>query len=200
MSMFKSRYFLWMVLALPALPMLAQFTSDTSRAEELLHISGEFSARMMIIAMIATPLRLLFSNKQWTFWLVKNRRYFGVAAFGYAFLHTVFYIIDMNSVRLILDELWDPGIWTGWVAFLIFIPLALTSNDTSQRAMGILWKQLQRFVYPAAVLTLAHWIFVHNNVGPALVHFVPLAALEIYRVYAQQKRSSSPFSTTHQES
>ena len=74
-------------------------------------------------------------------------------------------------------------IWTGWLAFLIFIPLAITSNDRSQRWLKSTWKKLQRWVYPAAVLTLLHWIFVHNDIGPALVHFVPLAALELFRVY-----------------
>jgi DMSO/TMAO reductase YedYZ heme-binding membrane subunit len=49
------------------------------------------------------------------------------------------------------------------------------------------WKQLQRFVYPAALLTLLHWIFVHNDFGPALVNFAPLAALEIYRVWKINK-------------
>ncbi len=187
MLILKSRYFLWLLLGLPALAMLGKFVADTTAAEQLLHPSGEFSARMMIIAMIATPLRLLFKTHRWPLWLVRNRRYFGVAAFGYALLHTVFYIVDMSSIQLMLDELWALGIWTGWAAFLIFVPLALTSNNQSQRTMGIRWKQLQRWVYPAAVLTLAHWIFVHNNFGPALVHFVPLAALELYRIYAQRK-------------
>lgn len=191
MPLVNSKYFLWSLLALPALAMLVQFTGDTSAAEQLLHPSGEFSARMMIVAMLATPLRLLFKKQRWSFWLVKNRRYFGVAAFGYALLHTVLYIVDMKSIQLMLEELPALGIWTGWVAFLIFIPLAITSNDISQRVMGIKWKQLQRFVYPAAVLTLIHWIFVHNNIGPAMVHFVPLAALEFYRIYANRQHHTT---------
>ena len=191
MSLFKSKYFLWLLLGLPSLAMLVQFAGDTSSTESLLHPSGEFAARMMIIAMLATPLRLLFNKQRWTFWLIKNRRYFGVAAFGYALLHTVFYIIDINSVALILEALPELGIWTGWLAFLIFIPLAVTSNNFSQKLLGLQWKRLQQFVYPAAVLTLIHWIFVHNNTGPALVHFIPLGALEIYRIYATRKRGDA---------
>ena len=183
------KYILWAILSVPALMMALQFVGDTSEAEKLLHPSGEFSARFMIIAMLATPLRLLFINKRWPVWLVRNRRYFGVAAFGYALLHTIFYLFDLASIQLVLDEIWTLGIWTGWLAFLIFVPLALTSNDKSQRSMGRRWKQLQRWVYPAAILTLVHWIFVHNNLGPALVHFIPLAALELYRVYVQSRRA-----------
>ena len=65
----------------------------------------------------------------------------------------------------------------------VFLPLGLTSNDKSMRLLGRRWKSLQRFVYLAAAATLVHWLFVHNNIGPALVHFVPLALLETYRIW-----------------
>ena len=186
MQLFRSKYFLWLILSLPAAGMIVGLTRGAITPEGLLHPTGEFAARFMIIAMIATPLKLLFSNRKWPFWLLKNRRYFGVAAFVYALMHTVFYIVDMSSIQSMLAELWTLGIWTGWLAFIIFVPLAVTSNDTSQRLMKRSWKTLQRWVYPAAVLTLIHWIFVHNNIGPAMVHFLPLAALEIYRIAVQQ--------------
>ena len=115
-------------------------------------------------------------------WLLKRRRYFGVAAFCYAVAHTVFYVIDLGTLKLILDEFFALGIWTGWAALAIFIPLGLTSNNFSQQLLLSKWKPLQRWVYLAAVLTLLHWMFVHNNWGPAFVHFVPLALLELYRI------------------
>ena len=118
---------------------------------------------------------------------MRNRRYLGVAAFCYALAHTVFYIIDMGSLSNVLGEALLLGIWTGWVAMFIFLPLAITSNDWSVKRMGRNWKRLQQGVYVAAVATLLHWIFVHNNVGPALVHFVPLAGLEVYRIWKTGK-------------
>jgi len=118
----------------------------------------------------------------WVQWLLKRRRALGVAAFGYALIHTVFYILDVRAVQDMMAEFWSLGIWTGWLAFAIFIPMALTSNQASVVALGRKWKMLQRCVYVAAVLTLIHWIFVHNNTGAALVHFIPLALLELYRV------------------
>lgn len=181
------KYLLWLILAIPAAGMLTGFFSGKALSGELLHPTGEFSARFMIIAMLATPLLMLFRRFGWSLtvpqWLVRHRRAFGVAAFAYAALHTVFYIIDVAGWAEILSEFTSIGIWTGWLAFAIFIPLAITSNNRSQRLLRTGWKKLQRWVYPAAVLTLLHWIFVHNNIGPALVHFVPLAALELYRIY-----------------
>ncbi|MEP1209865.1 MAG: ferric reductase-like transmembrane domain-containing protein [Rhizobiaceae bacterium] len=173
----------WAVLALPAIPMLIGLSSGSASAEQLLHPTGEFAARFMILAMMITPLRMLFPKAGWLVWMVKRRRWIGVAAFAYSLLHTLLYIVDMGALQPMLDEFWALGIWTGWAAFAIFIPLAITSNDASQKWLLNRWKTLQRFVYPAALFTLVHWIFIHNNVGPALVHFVPLAALEAYRVW-----------------
>ena len=163
--------------------MIAALASGSADSEQLLHPTGEFAARFMIIAMLLSPLRLIFPRSGFLVWLIRRRRYFGVAAFLYAAFHTVLYVLDMGSLKLMLDEFFALGIWTGWAAFAIFIPLGLTSNDTSQRLFGAWWKALQRWVYLAAILTLVHWIFVHNNVGPALVHFIPLALLEAFRIW-----------------
>lgn len=189
-SIVGSRYFLWLILAIPSFGFTMGLMTDQMSAHKLIHPTGEFAARFMIIAMVATPLRLLFGAKGWTMWLVRNRRYFGVAAFLYSLYHTVLYVVDMGTLQGMLDEFFELGIWTGWIAFFIFIPLAITSNDTSVRALREKWKSLQRWVYPAAVLTLLHWIFIENHFGPAMVHFVPLALLEIYRVWHQRFRKS----------
>ncbi|MBL1437372.1 MAG: ferric reductase-like transmembrane domain-containing protein [Rhodobacteraceae bacterium] len=182
-----SPYFLWLILAIPALGMLADLIgSDNPRIYgRLLHGTGEFSARFLIIGMMATPLMLLFKGKGWTRWMVKNRRYFGVAAFGYAALHTLFYILKLNSFDRVIAELSAFYIWTGWLAFLIFLPLAATSMDYAVRKLGKWWKPLQRWTYAAAVLTLLHWASLHEWRGwvPAAVHFGPLALLSIYRLW-----------------
>lgn len=182
-----SPYWLWVLLALPAAGFTASLVgnSDPEVYKELLHPTGEFSARFMIIAMLASPLMLVFKGWRGPQWLKKNRRYFGVAAFGYAALHTVFYLIDAATLARVLGEVPKLYIWTGWVAFVIFIPLAVTSMDYFVRLMGPRWKQLQRWTYAAAVLTLVHWASLHDwgGIGPALVHFVPLGLLEAYRFW-----------------
>lgn len=190
-TILNSRAFIWALLALPSIPMMIGLTSNAGELERLLHPTGEFAARFMIIAMIISPLRLMFPKARFWVWMMRRRRYFGVAAFAYAALHTLLYIVDLNSLKAMLDEFWELGIWTGWVAFAIFIPLALTSNDWSQRWLLSWWKPLQRWVYPAAVLTLLHWMFVHNEFGPAMVHFVPLALLEAYRIWKSSAGSKN---------
>lgn len=181
----------WALLSLPTIPMTLGLTSGTPDAvKTLLHPTGEFAARFMIIAMMITPLMMLFRDASWPRWLMKRRRYLGVAAFFYALAHTVLYLIDEGAIAFTGGEVSKLYIWTGWIAFLIFVPLAVTSTDAWVRRLGRSWKKLQQFVYAAAILTLIHWAALHDwgGVGAALVHFAPLAVLEVYRLWSTQQR------------
>ena len=177
----------WMLLGLPALLMLRPYFFGDLIAMDMLHPTGEWSARFMIAAMVLSPLLSLLGARPWLSWLIQRRRALGVAAFAYGTLHLVFYIVDMGNLDDILAEVLALGIWTGWAAMLLFVPLAVTSNDASMRALKAGWKRLQRLVYPAAVLVLVHWIFIHNNLGPALVHFIPLMLLVAARYFLPRR-------------
>ncbi len=183
----NARIFFWLILALPGIAMVYVFVGGRIDAEGMLHPTGETSARLMIMAMMLSPLLSLFGPRPWLDWLIRQRRYLGVAAFVYAVLHLVFYVIDMGNLADMIAEFWDLGIWTGWAAFLLMALVAAISNETAVKALMAGWKRLQRLVYPAAVLVLMHWIFVHNDFGPALVHFVPLALLVAARYFTSSR-------------
>ncbi len=185
----NSYVFFWLLLSLPAIGMI-YWAFSVDDLQTLLHPTGEFAARFMIIAMMLSPLRLLFPKSNAVRWLLQRRRHLGVAAFGYASLHTLYYLIDLGALSAVIADITKFGIWTGWLAFMIFVPLAITSNSLSMRTMGRCWKTLQRFVYPAALATFLHWVFIHENIGPAMVHFVPLVLLEIYRIWRVSKSGS----------
>ena len=181
-----STLILWVVLCLPALAILpALFGDDAKAFHRLLHPTGEWAARFMIIGMMASGLMLLFKGRSWPRWLVHHRRDIELAAFAYAALHTLVYVIDRGTLQRILDPLWKTEIWTGWLAMLIFVPLAVTSNDAAQRWLRAGWKQMQRLAWPAAGLVLIHWAALKNwgSWPPAAVHFAPLAALSAYRLW-----------------
>ena len=186
-----AKLILWTALALPALVILsgAWANPDTLPAD-LVPPSGEWSARLIIVALMLTPLKQLFPASRAVRWLVRHRRAFGVAAFGYALLHLILYVLDMETVANMVAELGAPSIWTAWVALLCLVPPALTSNDFAMRKLRGAWKRLQRFAYPAAVFTLLHWLLVHDGKAVALAHFAPLAVLQLVRI----ARSLSPTS------
>lgn len=79
--------------------------------------------------MILTPMRMLFPGSVSWRWMTKRRRYFGVAAFTYVAFHTALYINEMGSPQATLGEALALGIWTDWLAFFAFVPLAVTSNN-----------------------------------------------------------------------
>ncbi|MGY8973649.1 MAG: ferric reductase-like transmembrane domain-containing protein [Sphingomonadales bacterium] len=168
------RALLWLVLAIPAALMLQRFVSGEALAMDLYHPSGEMSVRLMILALLPGPLAdALGPNRFLRGWLA-IRRNLGVAAFLYALLHLVFYVLDMQFLSAMVSELAIPGIWTGWLAFALLLVPAAISFDTAMRRLGRRWKQLQRLVYPAFLLALIHWLLLDWAWGPALVHLAPL--------------------------
>jgi len=181
-ALFASKPLLWALLALPAAHLLYRFAGEDVWPDELVGPSGEWAARLIIVALMLTPLSILLPRASWVGWLVRRRRAFGVAAFCYALLHLAFYAAEMETLENVLAELELLGIWTGWAALLLMLPLALTSNHVSMRALGRGWKKLHRLAYPAALLVLAHWIIVHNALIEALLQFAPLALLEAWRL------------------
>jgi methionine sulfoxide reductase heme-binding subunit len=99
----------WLLLSIPALLMLRAYWSGEVIAMDMLHPTGEWSARLMIFAMILSPLVSLIGPRPWLGWLVQRRRSLGVAAFLYGVLHLIFYLIDMGSLKDILAEFWALG-------------------------------------------------------------------------------------------
>jgi len=186
-----SRYVLWLALGAPFAWLVGAWFTGILFYGELLHASGEFSARLLILTMSITSLRLMFPDASWAGWLVRQRRYFGVATFAYAVLHTLVYIDRKQDFALMLEEGLDFSMWTGWVALAVFLALALTSNNSSVRRLKRAWKQLHRWVYPAALLTFVHWIFIAFDFVPGLLHFLVLLFFETYRVWKTKKLAVS---------
>ena len=178
-----SPWFLWLLLALPAAVTIVRYSTGATFYGEVVHSTGQLSAQLLILTMAVTPLRLMFGRRGWIRWLIQRRRYFGVASFGYAALHTVVYLIRTGAFGDILADAAEPGLLTGWIALAIFVPLAVTSNDASVRRLRRLWKRLHRWVYAAAVLIFAHWVLTAFDPVPGLIHLAVLTALEAIRLW-----------------
>lgn len=154
---------------------------------EVVHTSGELSVRLLMLAMSATPLLLMFPGRGLPRWLMRHRRTFGVASFAFALLHTIVYLENNVVFDEIIADAGEAGYLTGWLALLVFLPLALTSNDRSMRFLKKAWGKLHRLVYPAAILGFAHWLLVAFNPGPAIAHLLIIAGLEAYRIWKQAR-------------
>lgn len=135
-----------------------------------------------------TPLRRL------TGWQVlgRFRRRLGIAAFGYACVHFSLWAgfdNGLDPVAIGEDIVERPYVTAGFAAFLLLLPLVVTSTRGWGRRLGRRWITLHRLVYPAAVLAVVHfWWLVKKDVTAPAVHAVVLAALLAARVIPRRGR------------
>ena len=120
----------------------------------------------------------------------------GLFAFFYAVLHMLTYVwLDQffNFHAMLKDIVKRPFITMGSAAFLMLVPLALTSTKSAIRRLGRRWQQLHRLVYFSAVAGVIHYVWlVKKDIRQPMIYAFVLAALLGYRVFAAAlKRYSS---------
>ncbi len=178
------RIALWAVLAIPAALMLRGLLTGEAQVMDLYHPTGELGIRLMILALLAGPLADFFKPNAFLRGWLRIRRNLGVAAFAYALLHLVIYVLDMQLLSAMVDELELPAIWTGWLSLFAMLVPAAISFDAALRRLRRRWKQLQMLVYPAFLLALVHWGLLDREWGPAMVHLAPLLLAWLLRLLA----------------
>ncbi len=157
--------------------------------EKILDEAGLWSLRFLLLTLAITPLRMLTG---WT-WLLGYRRMLGLFAFFYVVLHLTTYVIldrDLDAALIVEDVVERPFITIGFTAFLLLLPLAITSTRGWMRRLGKRWQALHRLVYAAAILGVWHyyWQVKLDTLEPT-VYAVILAALLGLRVReARRKR------------
>lgn len=189
-SLTTSRPLLWLLFALPGAWILGHWalTPQTYGYGHAIADSGDWAAWLLLATLAVTPVRLLFRARKWTNRLLRRRRDLGVASFAYAAGHTVIYLYDRASLGRVIADLDMEELIVGWLALALFIPLAVTSNDKSVRALKRAWKSLHRLVYPAAVLTFVHWALAAFDPTTAYLHIAGLAVIEIVRIALQYRQ------------
>ncbi|MEW2919732.1 protein-methionine-sulfoxide reductase heme-binding subunit MsrQ [Ruegeria sp. ANG10] len=125
--------------------------------EALEHQYGELALQLLIGVLAISPLRRFLSLN-----LLKFRRALGVLTFAYVTLHLlVWLVLDVQVPGQIwADIVKRPYITVGMAAFVLMLPLAVTSNNLSVRKLGPRWRSLQRLVFPAAILGGLHYVML----------------------------------------
>ncbi len=181
-------YPFWALLALPAVYFVADDLTHGG-PDPYFRWTGLLSCWLLIVSMMITPLMLMLGKQGWLLWLKDRRRYIGVASFGYAALHLVYWL-KHATVLSFLKSFVRIEVLPGWIAFFIMAAMAWTSTDAAVRRMGPGWKRLQRWVYAAAALTFAHWVLTSEHLWEPLVYSAPLVGVSIWRVLRARNRRS----------
>lgn len=155
--------------------------------------TGDWTLYFLCITLAVTPLRRL---SKWN-WLIKLRRMLGLFAFFYACLHfTTFLWFDhfFDVAEMLKDVVKRPFITVGFAAFVLLIPLAITStNGMVKRLGGKHWQRLHRLIYVIASLGILHYWWMkagkHDFEQPIIFGAIVAALLLVRIFWAWQKRS-----------
>ena len=146
--------------------------------KEITHHTGEWALIFIVFTLAMSPLKKITNLNIW----ISFRRMLGLFAFFYASLHLMTYVgldyrFDLENISR--DILTKKFIFIGFAAWLLLVPLAITS---SKKMMGILkhnWKKLHRLTYIIAIFAVVHflWLVKRDLTEPLIYLFIILALL-----------------------
>jgi methionine sulfoxide reductase heme-binding subunit len=152
--------------------------------ERVMNDLGFWTLTLLVSSLAVTPLRRLTGAN----WLIRFRRLLGLFAFFYVFLHFATYVAfdqEFDFAAVLIDIQKRPFILVGFLAFVLLIPLALTSTAWSIRKLGGKnWNRLHKLVYISAIAGAVHfwWKVKADHFQPGLFAAI-IAVLLGYRLF-----------------
>ena len=145
--------------------------------EFLEHWCGDWALRLLLATLAMTPLRRLTSRSE----PIRVRRLLGLWAYFWICLHFAIYLtfdLEWSPAALADDLVKRTYITLGFAAWLLLLPLALTSTQNWQRRLKRRWAQLHKLIYPAAILGVLHYLWlVKADLREPLLYAAILAVL-----------------------
>jgi len=182
----------WIVFGLSLLPLLRlialgfQDRLSANPIEFITRATGDWTLYFLCLTLAVTPLRRLTGLNA----LMRFRRMLGLFTFFYASLHFMTFIwFDhfFDLAEMVSDILKRPFIAMGFSAFVLLVPLALTSNDFMLRKLGRRWSVLHRLIYLIAILALLHFWWMragkHNFAEPLVMGAVVAVLLALRLIW-----------------
>lgn len=160
--------------------------------EFITRATGDWTLYFLCFTLAITPLRRLTGQNS----LLRLRRMLGLFTFFYASLHFLTFLwFDhfFDLADMVRDVLKRPFIAMGFSAFVLLIPLAVTSNDAMVRMLGRRWMLLHRLIYVIAVLSMLHFWWMRagkNNFTEPLIMGAIVAVLLVLRLIRARRDSS----------
>ncbi|HLG19396.1 MAG TPA: protein-methionine-sulfoxide reductase heme-binding subunit MsrQ [Bdellovibrionota bacterium] len=152
--------------------------------DDITDTTGDWTLRFVVLTLAITPIRKLF---HWNA-LVRYRRMIGLYAFFYGSLHFLTFVVFdhfFNIAEILSDVAKRPFITVGFTAFVIMIPLAITStNRWVQRLGGKRWQRIHRLIYLTAIGGVIHYLWlVKADIRRPLIYGGIVALLLGYRLF-----------------
>lgn len=169
-------------LALVPLALLIWRTTDNALGPDpvaqLEHSTGIWALRFLLATLAITPLRNL---SKWN-GVIRFRRMLGLFAFFYASLHlTIYLVVDLGGFwsQILLEIAKKPFVTVGFLAWLLMIPLAITSTKGMMRRLGRNWQRLHRLVYFSGFFAALHFLW-QVKYGETIAALEPVVYASIF--------------------
>ena len=149
--------------------------------KEITHFTGEWTLLFIIFTLSMSPLKKITKLNIW----ISFRRMLGLFLFFYATLHMLTYVVidyrlDLQSISK--DIITKKFIFVGFAAWVLLLPLALTSSKRALIYLKDKWKKLHRLIYIIAILGLVHFIWlVKKDLTEPLIYAVIILILLLFR-------------------
>ncbi len=184
MTWIKTFIFLVSLTPLVRLVWLGIADNLSANPIEFIERSTGFWALFILLATLTlTPVRLLTGRA----WQIQMRRMLGLFMFFYVCLHIVTYVwldFAFDWLDITKDIAKHPRILVGFAAFILSVPLALTSTNNMMKRLRERWKQLHQLVYLIAILVIVHfWWLVKKDIREPLLYACILMILFGIRIY-----------------
>lgn len=144
--------------------------------------SGKIALILLLLSLAITPLHTITGWRQ----VIPLRKWLGLYAFLFVCVHFyIFLALDyVLDPALIYEAVFEkPYALVGFLAFLILLPLAITSTKGMMRRLGKNWKRLHRLVYIAMLLGVLHYIWVQkSDIREPLIYGGILLVLMVLRI------------------
>ena len=150
--------------------------------KEITHHTGEWTLLFIIFTLAMSPLKQITNMNIW----ISIRRMLGLFVFFYASLHMLTYVgldyrFDINEISK--DILTKRFIFVGFAAWLLLVPLALTSSKKMMKIFKQYWKKIHRLIYLIALLGVTHFIWlVKKDITEPLIYLLIILFLLAFRV------------------
>ena len=150
--------------------------------KEITHHTGEWTLIFICLTLAMSPLKKLTNLTIW----INFRRMLGLFIFFYATLHMLTYVVidyrlDFSSISK--DILTKRFIFVGFAAWLLMIPLALTSSRRAVLFLKEKWKKIHRLIYLIAILGVIHFLWlVKKDLTEPLIYAVIILILLLFRI------------------
>ena len=150
--------------------------------DRIINHFGEWTLIFVLLTLSMTPLKKITNSLEW----IKFRRMLGLFAFFYASIHMLSYVgLDyrFDFKPLIDDILKKKFIFIGFSAWLLLIPLAITSSDKMVKVLKKNWKKIHRLVYIISIFGVLHFIWLSKTIFfKPLIFLIILIILLLFRI------------------